>query len=71
MPDHPNVHCEACHAPLADHRPIEAELHYPELDCALDASDLREQLYSWADYALGYTERAQARNYKIRTGNDA
>lgn len=65
----PNIQCARCHGPLADHVSRDAYyLAYPPLDCVLTIDDLREQLYAWADYALGHDDRARDRNYSIRVG---
>jgi hypothetical protein len=66
----PNIQCARCHGALADHEPqIGVGLLYHEgRSCAINVTELREQVYAWADYALGNPDRARERNYRLRTG---
>jgi hypothetical protein len=64
----PNIQCSRCHGALSEHRIFNHGLEHDERDCFLSGEDLRQQIYAWADYALGNDDRARERNYSLRTG---
>ncbi len=65
----PNIQCARCHGALSDHLPTwTGDLWHAGRECYLSAEQLVDQVYAWADYALGNEDRARERNYRLRTG---